>query len=147
MLKNFVQPDAIERLERETLRLSQSEYLYRRVRRDFTFEGFRVPKNWLVRICVWESHRDSRIFEDPDRFNPDRFLQQDYTHNTYSPFGSGRHACNGVPLSMAIARAFFEELSQAWNWSVTGHGTVERDFRHWSHWRPGRSLRLVLRDR
>jgi cytochrome P450 len=136
----------LDRVISETLRLSQSEYLYRRVRRDFSFDGFRVPKGWLIRICVWESHRDSRVFEDPDRFNPDRFLQQDYPHNSYSPFGSGRHACNGVPLTMAIAHAFFEELSRASDWSVTGHGTIARDFRHWSHWRPGRTLRLVLHE-
>jgi cytochrome P450 len=137
----------LDRIISETLRLSQSEYLYRRVRRDFTFEGFRMPKNWFVRICVWESHRDPQVFEDPDRFDPDRFLRQDYSRDAYSPFGSGRHACNGVPLAKAIAHAFFEEVSRTRDWSVIGHGTIERDFRHWSHWRPGRNLRLVLRDR
>jgi cytochrome P450 len=136
--------DLLDRVVSETLRLSQSEYLYRRVRQDFMFDGFRVPAHWLVRICVWESHRDPRIFEDPDRFDPDRFLQREHPRNTYSPFGSGRHACNGVPLTMAIAHVFCEVLSQTWNWSVIGHGTLERDFRHWSHWRPGRDLRLVL---
>ena len=134
----------VDRVISETLRLSQSEYLYRRTRVELTFDGFRLPKNWLVRICVAESHRDARVFPDPDRFDPDRFVDQDYPRTAYSPFGTGRHACNGVPLAMEIAHAFLEELSRSWDWSVEGSGAVVRDFRHWSHWRPGPDLRLVL---
>jgi cytochrome P450 len=108
------------------------------------FEGFRLPKNWLVRICVAECHRDAGTFADPDRFDPDRFLNRDYPRTAYSPFGMGRHACNGVPLAMGIAHAFFEELTRSFDWTVDGHGLLERDFRHWSHWRPARTMRLVL---
>ena len=42
----------------ETLRLRQSEFIFRATLQDIEFRGFLIPRGWLVRICVWESHRD-----------------------------------------------------------------------------------------
>jgi cytochrome P450 len=128
----------------ETLRLSQAEYLYRTLRQDVVFDELLLPKGWLVRICVWESHRSPEMFNDAERFNPDRFLAEDFPQSTYSPFGADRHACNGVPLTNAVCRTFLEQLTQRYQWSVEGHEELERDFRHWSHWRPGANLRFGL---
>jgi len=137
-------PALVDRIIMETLRLSQAEYLYRRLQRDVVFEGFVLPKGWLVRICVWESHRSIEIFDDPERFNPDRFLARDYPRSAYSPFGADRHACNGVPLTNVICRAFLEQITRQYDWAVERHEELERDFRHWSHWRPGARLGLRL---
>lgn len=136
-------PDLVDRIVLETLRLAQSEYLYRVLADDVDYEGFRLPKGWLLRICVWESHRDPEAFDDPETFNPDRFLAPSFDPSSYSPFGRGQHACNGIPLAKSICRAVLEELISGFDWEVCGSGAAEHDFRHWNHWRP--SSRLALR--
>jgi cytochrome P450 len=125
---------------KETLRLHQSEYLYRRVVKPFEFEGYEVPKGWLVRICVRESHRDPKVFVEPERFNPDRFLE--ISGNRYSPFGMLEHSCNGVPLVHLISRSILEELRQHGNLELTKKSPPVRAFRHWSHWRPSSRIDL-----
>jgi cytochrome P450 len=137
-------PPLVQRIIMETLRLSQAEYLYRRLRKDVAYDEFTLPKGWLVRICVWESHRQADLFEDAERFNPDRFLARDYSPSTYSPFGADRHACNGVPLTNAICRAVVEQITRQYEWGVECDEDLDRDFRHWSHWRPSARLRLRL---
>lgn len=132
------------RIVLETLRLHQSEYLYRVVRERFEFEGFVFPAGWTIRICVAESHRLPEQFEHAEVFNPDRFLSRDFSSNRYSPFGHGPHACNGVALTQAICRAVLEELTARFDWSVSGDGHYERDFRHWAHLRPSSNLMLSL---
>ena len=139
-------PALADRIVMETLRLSQAEYLYRRLRNDIGFEGYVLPKGWLVRLCIWESHRASDNFPEPDRFDPDRFLR-DQPRTAYMPFGGDRHACNGVSLSNVICRVFLEELTRSYTWSVDEADAVEREFRHWSHWRPSRRMRLRLEPR
>lgn len=134
--------DAIDRFVMETLRLHQSEYLYRVLTDDVDFEGFRLPGGWLLRVCVWESHRDPGVFDDPERFDPDRFAEPAFTASGYSPFGRGAHACNGIPLAKSIARAVFEALAQDFDCEIVPGGPPARDFRHWSHWRPGAALAL-----
>lgn len=136
--------DITNRIIMETLRLAQSEYLYRAVKTDFEFEGFHFPKGWLIRQCVWESHRDPATFEDPEVFDPDRHLAENFPRQAYSPFGCPHHGCNGVALTYSIAKTFMEELAE-YDWQAFGDDRVERDFRHWSHWRPGSEFALALR--
>ena len=136
--------DITNRISMETLRLAQSEYLYRSVRTDFEFEGFRFPKGWLIRQCVWESHRDPATFQNPETFDPDRHLDEDFPKQAYSPFGCPHHGCNGVALTYSIAKAFMEELAE-YSWKAYDYDRVERDFRHWSHWRPVAAFSLALR--
>lgn len=138
-------PPLADRMVMETLRLAQSEYLYRRIERETEWRGHRLPAGWQLRVCVWESHRDPEVFSDPERFDPDRFLAADIGRARYSPFGFARHACNGVPLANAVARSLLRELAARYDWSVNAAGGPERDFRHWSHWRPSARLQLVLR--
>jgi cytochrome P450 len=91
---------ALEAFLSETLRLSQSEYLYRKVVQDFEFDGFHFPRGWMVRSCIWESHRITEALPDPADFQL-RLGPDDYGRDHFSPFGMGRHACNGVDHSDA----------------------------------------------
>lgn len=139
--------DLSDRIIMEALRLAQSEYLYREVVEDFDFDGFKMPAKWLLRVCVRESHADEAVFQDADTFDPDRFLEHRFDSSQYSPFGFGPHACNGVHLTMMIARSWIEGLCGSFDWSIVRDGPVERGFRHWSHWRPSRCLAISVRSR
>ena len=112
--------------------------------RTIEFEGFRLPKGWLIRLCVWESHRSGDAFEDPETFDPDRFLSSAFHTSEYSPFGWAQHACNGVPLTNMLCRTVIEELVGGFEWRIEGNGPLEHGFRHWQHWRPTSELRLSL---
>jgi cytochrome P450 len=140
-------PRLVDRLVMEALRLEQSEYLYRRVQTRFRHDGVEFPAGWQVRLCVRESHRRGDVFEAPDRFNPDRFLARPYTKTEYSPFGTGSHACNGVDLTSLVCRVTLEELARGFEMTLAQDGPPERDFRHWSHWRPSASLRVRIAPR
>ncbi|MEP6506893.1 MAG: cytochrome P450 [Gemmatimonadales bacterium] len=131
------------RVVMETLRLEQSEHLYRFAKRDIEHEGIMIPRGWLVRLCVRESHRDPMVFHDPDEFDPDRFLTRPYTRREYSPFGAGlRHTCLGEGLSRQVGRVFAEELAWGYRWRTVTDGPYE--YSSWRHWRPSSSWRVRL---
>jgi cytochrome P450 len=134
-------PELATAVVRETLRLAQSEYLYRRTRRDLHLGDFRIPRGWLVRVCVREAHRDAAVFERADEFRPERFVGRSYTRDEYSPFGTHRLACLGEHVAIEVARWFTLELAQ-YDVSIVRDGAVE--FGSWSHWRPSRKLRVAL---
>lgn len=135
------EPGLVEALVLETLRLSQSEYVYRRLRRDVEFEGHRLPAGWLVRFCVAESHRDPDLHPDPDRFT-DRFVGRRPDTSELCPFGVDRHACNSAGLVLGTARVVLEELLAAAPLAVSRPDRPTREPRHWSHWRPAGPILL-----
>jgi len=136
-------PDLATRIVMETLRLEQSEYLYRVTRKNIEHKGFRIPRGWMVRLCVNESHRDPLVFDRPDDFCPDRFLHHTFNRNQYSPFGAGmRRTCLGEQLSLMVGRIFVEELGKLYQWETTADGPFE--FSMWRHWRPSSRWRVLM---
>ncbi len=128
----------------ETLRLAQSEYVYRRVVRPIDIAGFRVPRRWMVRLCVAESHLLDPPFTAPTTFDPGRFEHRRYSADELSPFGLDQHACTGARMSLLFGRLFVEELAYGYDVRVTANGAPERGNRHWGHWAPSSRFRVSL---
>ena len=126
----------------ETLRLEQSEHIYRRTTRAVSVGDATIPAGWIVRVGVHEAHRDAAVFERPDAFDPDRFLGRSYSKDEYSPFGAHRLACLGEQVTLAVARIFTEELTAGFDLETTNDGLVELG--SWGHWAPSRRWRLAL---
>jgi cytochrome P450 len=137
-------PDCASRVVLETLRMEQSEFMYRRIVRPIVVERYSIPAGWLLRNCVQEGHRDPDIFPDPDRFDPDRFTGRVFGRAEYSPFGADNHGCLGRHLVQFLGRIFVEELCHGYEWRVTRDGPLERGSRHRHHWRPSALRRVVM---
>ena len=64
-----------------------------------------VPRGALVMMSPWVLHRHSRLWNDPDAFNPSRFLgEAPLAHRfAYMPFGAGPRICIGAQLALTEA--------------------------------------------
>jgi cytochrome P450 len=119
--------DLATRIVQETLRLEQSEHRYRRATSAFDLDGFRIPKGWLVRMCIRESHQDPAVFPHPDVFDPDRFLDRRLARDQYAPFGAFRLACIGEELTKSVGSLFAVTLVSGVTWRVVADGPAQID--------------------
>ena len=133
------------RIVQETLRLEQSESRYRRATADLELDGFRIPRNWLVRMCVRESHQDAGTFPNPQQFDPDRFLGRPFTRSQYAPFGAFRLACIGEEVTKRVASIFALELVSGFEWTVVHDGPAE--ISSWAHNAPNRRFSVQMSPR
>jgi cytochrome P450 len=140
-------PELAAGVVEETLRLRQSEYLYRKATRDIAFGDYVIPQGWLVRVCVREAHRSNEHFHDARAFDASRFdpACPDGTPEPgrFQPFGVDQHSCIGADISRTIGRLLVEELS-AYDLSVVREARSAAGHRHWRHVIPGRRMRVQL---
>ena len=69
---------------------------------------------WVV-ICPYTSHRDARIFADPERFDPNRFAaaaERALPKGAYIPFGAGPRVCIGNQFALLEAQIILACIAQ-----------------------------------
>ncbi|XP_039171593.1 cytochrome P450 82A3-like [Eucalyptus grandis] len=66
----------VQAIVKETLRFHPPALLsgMREVTQDCTIGGYRVPAGTRLIVNLWKLQRDSRVWERPDEFEPERFL-------------------------------------------------------------------------
>jgi cytochrome P450 len=92
---------------KEAMRLYPSAYgMGRQIPEEEVIDGYHLPPGADVFVSPWVTHRDPRIWEQPQRFDPERFTaeQEKQRHRyAYLPFGGGPRACIGQYFSMLEA--------------------------------------------
>ncbi|CAK7351121.1 unnamed protein product [Dovyalis caffra] len=62
------------RVAMESLRMTPPALtLYRKVLKDFEYEGYLIPKGWQVMLSTSMTHMDDNIFPDASKFDPKHF--------------------------------------------------------------------------
>lgn len=91
----------LEAVVHETLRLRPPVAVVGRVTRaPLTLGQYRFPPNVLIAPIIRAIHRAPQVHDDPDHFNPDRFLHTPPDTYTVIPFGGGPHRCLGDRLAI-----------------------------------------------
>ncbi|KAK3908428.1 putative cytochrome P450 304a1 [Frankliniella fusca] len=101
---------------RETLRLTGTPLaVTHRATEDSYFRGYYIPKNTFIVPNTWAAHRDPKVFEKPDEFRPERFLQQNGQLKKKDPtlsFGLGKRLCAGETFARQNLFMFLAALLQ-----------------------------------
>ncbi|RXG53401.1 cytochrome P450 1A4 [Armadillidium vulgare] len=107
----------------------------RTVTNDTKLGGYTIPKDSIIIPTVEEIHSDSKYFDSPKEFRPERFLNDDGKFEPpkigFLPFGTGRRQCIGESLSRMELLIFLTTLVQHLEFSVPKGETLDitaRDF-------------------
>jgi cytochrome P450 len=124
--------DDVPRLRYVEMVLAESMRLYppawamgRYARADFQLGEFFLPAKTTVLMSQYITHRDSRFFPDPLRFDPERFTPEGKSRRTkltYFPFGAGVRQCIGESFACMEGVLLLATIAQKWKLSlVPGH--------------------------
>jgi cytochrome P450 len=127
-LRNEGMPYAL-RVMKESMRLYPPAFiLARSALRDTSIGGFPIRKDEIVLIAPWLLHRDPRLFEDPLRFDPDRFLPEREAvlpRFAYMPFGGGKRVCIGNQFALMEGQIILSTIAQHVSMELVSQRPVE----------------------
>jgi cytochrome P450 len=88
-----------EHVLKEAMRLYPPAYaIGRESLAEAELDGYRISRGQTVLLCQWVTHRDARFWDDPEKFDPDRWAGPGIAGMpkfAYFPFGGGPRVCVG----------------------------------------------------
>lgn len=133
-IKNFKasgKPLSIEELNKwefttavmkETLRMTTplNDIFARQAIKDHNLKDLKIKKGDVVNVDFYYNNYNPTYFENPDVFNPYRWLEKDRTRDAYAfiPFSAGPRTCIGQHLAMNETKIILAELISIFDVSV-----------------------------
>lgn len=77
--------------------------IVRSAKRSVSLGGRRIAPGTMIYIPSYAIHRHLRLWDEPDRFDPDRFLPERVQlrdRYAYLPFGAGPRICIGMGFAL-----------------------------------------------
>jgi len=92
--------------------------------------GYRIPKGASVMVLISMIHRDPRIWENPEGYDPSRFLPENAKgrpRHAYMPFGAGRRVCVGSTFATVEATLLAAMISRRLRFDLPRGARVEAE--------------------
>uniref|UniRef100_A0A1J3JHK6 Cytochrome P450 81D11 n=2 Tax=Noccaea caerulescens TaxID=107243 RepID=A0A1J3JHK6_NOCCA len=91
---------------------------------DCTVAGYDVPRGSVILVNAWAIHRDSNMWEESEKFKPERFEKEGQDKKLMS-FGIGRRSCPGSGLAQRLVTLALGSLVQCFEWERVGEEHVD----------------------
>ncbi|XP_021705929.1 probable cytochrome P450 28a5 [Aedes aegypti] len=122
----------LDQIVNETLRKWPPAYaLSKRCTEEITFRlkdnhEVLIEKGITAILPIWAIHLDKEFYPDPNRFNPDRFSEEDGGHSVryyqekgvFLPFGDGPRACIGRRIGLLQVKRALVEIVKNYDFTV-----------------------------
>ncbi|AEI43754.1 cytochrome P450 [Paenibacillus mucilaginosus] len=82
---------------------------------DVEIGGYTLPAGCEISVCQWVMHRLPEYFEEPERFQPERWtpeFEKSLPAGVYIPFGAGPRVCIGNQFAMMEAVLLLASIGQ-----------------------------------
>lgn len=84
--------------------------------------GYDIAAGTQVMVNAWAIARDPSYWDQPEEFQPERFLNSSIDVKGHDfqllPFGAGRRACPGLTFSMVVVELVIANLVHQFNWAI-----------------------------
>jgi cytochrome P450 len=129
-LEDLAKMPFVKAIIEEALRLYPPAWVVERVAlEEDVVNGYRIPKGGIVGVSAYMMHRNPRYFENPEGFDPDRWLKPDAARPklAYMPFGGGPRTCIGNAFAMMELQIIVPMLLQRFQLSLSPGFKLELD--------------------
>lgn len=107
--------------------------------------GFELAADTNIMYSQFITHRMPELYEDPNRFKPERWLTLERSPYEYLPFSAGHHMCIAASFAMQELKIALAMMLQRYRLAVRPNVRISTDLR--MHAKPGMPVSLFAQDR
>ena len=120
-----------EKVLRESMRFYPPVWsMGRYVEDDYQVGEYTIPAGSSILFSQYVMHHDSRYYEEPEQFNPDRWTTEFKTRLprfSYFPFGGGIRGCIGEPFAWMEGALIIATIAQKWTMRLVPGQRIKLD--------------------
>lgn len=109
-----------KKIIKETLRLYPPIWFsVKQAKEDVDLSSTKILKGTNVLVSQYVTHRNSKIFEDPEKWNPYRWtkdFEKGLPKGSYIPFGQGSRQCIGYDFAIAETQMMLLLMAKYFSW-------------------------------
>ncbi|XP_058784023.1 cytochrome P450 71D10-like [Vicia villosa] len=128
---NLHKLEYLKSIIKETLRLHApvSLLLPRQCSEKCEINGYEIPARSKVIVNAWSISRDSKYWNEPMKFIPERFINSEVDFKgvdfQFIPFGVGRRICPGITFGIANLEISLANLLFHFDWNMPNGNKVD----------------------
>lgn len=111
----------------ETLRIYPIAMLTfpRRVKTPVSIGGYDLDPGAIILGSIYSTHQRSDIYPEPKKFNPDRFLDKQFSPYEFLPFGGGARRCIGLAFAQFEMKLALAKILTSRELELVDNGEVK----------------------
>lgn len=123
----------LQAVVKETMRLyGAGGFVFREATENFSVNGFQIEKGTWVFVNQWKIHRDEKVWAEPLKFKPERFLTTNHKGFDVKgqqfeliPFGGGRRMCPGFRFGLQMVQLILGKIVHGFDVATLENGAVD----------------------
>jgi cytochrome P450 len=119
----------------------------RKLQAELEVDGHVLPAGTRVTPSIYLTNRSARVYREPERFEPERFVEGAPDTFAWIPFGGGIRRCIGASFAQLEMKLMLRTMLAELQPSVAGSARDERNRRRAVTLVPARGARVVWRRR
>jgi cytochrome P450 len=101
----------------ETLRIHPVGMLTfpRKVKTPISVCGYQLEPGTIIMGSIYLTHQREDIYPQPEKFNPERFLEKQFSPYEFLPFGGGARRCIGLAFAQMEMKLILAKVMKTWS--------------------------------
>jgi cytochrome P450 family 110 len=111
----------------ETLRIYPIAMLTfpRKVKTPISLCGYQLEAGTIIMGSIYLTHQREDIYPQPEKFNPERFLEKQFSPYEFLPFGGGARRCIGLAFAQMEMKLILAKVLKTWSMKLVNTDEIK----------------------
>jgi len=100
--------------------------------KDLKLHGFEIPSGTTCHLAMWSILNDPKVWDQPEKYDPERFLKDEKLPTSFMPFSVGPRNCIGQYTAMYELQIILSMIIRNYTWNFSSSSEKKEIETEWN---------------